>query len=445
MQRWNLPRALVALSVALTSLFAACGDDDDESSPQDSAVAGESGAGAGGISGSLSDAGGAGAAAGSDSSGSPVYVLQVAIFDVNFDRTVYFHLSDSLDLDPNLDITKDRGFPGVADFRPVGGRLLISSGEKPTITEYNIEEDLAWTEGRTVSFADYPLDDNANFFAQFQVDDHTMYLPYEVTSRIIWDPTDMTITKTLEDTQVQHTNSDGLMAWGSGNRAGIKFNGPVRYAFDYFDSNFNAGPETLVAIYDENTHAETSIVTLPCPALSTATQDEEGYTYYSTWEFQGVRALFNDGPNPCMARLKPDLTLDQDWTTDLRDITDGHYVNNLRYLANGMAVGNVLYHEKITADWTAGYDQDVADMINSDGDHWKIWLFDLKNHTGKPLEGIDSKVGPKSEAAVVDGRSFVLVGYNNWGRSRIYEITEEQKAVQVLDTVGYALTIRRLR
>ncbi len=43
---------------------------------------------------------------------------------------------------------------------------------------------------------------------------------------------------------------------------------------------------------------------------------------------------------PCNVRLTPDGELDEEWTTDFTDWTDGRYVNNFRYVGDGRAVGD---------------------------------------------------------------------------------------------------------
>lgn len=369
----------------------------------------------------------------------------MVVYDPEWNSTVSVHLSHSLDLGSELDSSQDRTFSGVVNSAAVGQRLLISSGDMPKITEYEISEDLAWTEGKSVSFLDYPLSDNANFYYQYLVDDHTAYMPFDVTSRVLWDPTTMTLGETLRDSSVPATK-DGLTAHDGGNRAAVRFTGPVRQPIYYTDKDYFAfSQDTLLAIYDEKTHAEKAVVSLPCPAVTTATVDEKGYTYYSSWEFQGTRALFGEGPKPCVARLKPDLTVDSEWTTDLRDITDGRYVNNLRYLGKGKAVANVLHHEVLEADWKGGYNADVATTIAKDGEHWRVWLFDLDKHTGKPVEGLDLPVNGHSSLEQVDGRSFLFAVYENWARSRIYELSDDGKATKRVDLKGVAAKWIRVR
>ena len=71
--------------------------------------------------------------------------------------------------------------------------LLIVGWLKRVSTRYSITDDLRWVEEDQVSFASYPLSDNANLFSQYQVDDETMYLPYDGYKRIIWNPRTMEI------------------------------------------------------------------------------------------------------------------------------------------------------------------------------------------------------------------------------------------------------------
>jgi hypothetical protein len=408
------------------------------------------------LAGVLALAGGAGLAAcgdahddgdapgGSDGGGneSPLYAMMIQVYGTD-DRTVYVHLSDTLELG-EIDLTKTREFAGVANFAPIDGKLLISSGTEPSITEYEISDSFEWKQARTVSFADYPFEDNANFYYQYILSDDTAYMPFDVTNRLIWNPSAMTIEETREDSSLELFN-DGLQLQVGGNRNAIRFDGPVQQAFFYVDEDwYRYGSESYVVIYDERTHEEQDVVTLPCPGLSMASQDEDGFTYYGTWDFQGIRALFGEGPDPCVARLKPDLTLDAAWTTDLRDLTGGRYVNNFRYIGGGRAIGNVFHHELIEADWDAGYDPDVAEAINKSGGHWRFWLFDLESWEAKPVEGIDVAISGGAQFAVLDGRTFVFLPYDDWSKSKIYEL-DGGRAIERATTTGDVFKWVRVR
>lgn len=367
----------------------------------------------------------------------PLYAMMVQVYTPD-DRVVYVHLTEDLDVS-EIDLAKAREFASVANFAGIDGRILVSSGTEPEITEFGISDDLKWTKGRTVSFADYPLDDNANFYYQYVLDSEAAYLPYDATSRVVWNPAEMRIEGTLTDTNVPQ-EMDGLAVTTGGNRNAVKFQGPVQQPFFYVDENWTTyGAESVVAIYDEETNEEASTVTLPCPALSMASQDG-GYTYYGTWSFMDT-ALFGEGPAPCIARLDENYELDEAWTTDLLDATDGRYHNNFRAVGGNRAIANV-FHDEIFLEehpgmsFENGYDPDVVEALYASGPWWKLWLFDLETMTGAPVEGVEVDTASGAQFAVLDGRTFVFLPYEEWGRTKIYEIGDDGVATERGDTVG---------
>ncbi|HTV22809.1 MAG TPA: hypothetical protein VMG12_29165 [Polyangiaceae bacterium] len=361
----------------------------------------------------------------------PLYAMMIQVYTAE-DRIVYAHLSKDLEVGA-VDLSQAREFASVANFAGIGGRIYVSSGTEPEITEFGISDDLAWTEGRSISFSGFPLEDNANFYYQYVLDDSTAYMPFDGTSRIVWNPTDMVIEGTMTDTSVPAEQNGMLVATG-GNRNAIQFDGPVQQPF-FYSSELDYGPESIVAVYDADTNRETTTVTLPCPGLSMASQDS-GYTYYGTWGFLD-RALFGIGPEPCIARLTPERTLDEAWTTNLEQVTGGRPHNNFRAVGGGKAIANVLHTEELVgASFDNGYDQDVVDQIASSGPWWKLWLIDLDTMTGAPVAGIDVDTASGAQFAVLDGRTFVFLPYNDWGRSKIYEIGSDGVAIERGDTVG---------
>ncbi len=366
----------------------------------------------------------------------PLYAMMIQVYTPD-DRVVYVHLTKDLDVS-EIDLSQAREFVSVANFAGIDGRILISSGTEPEIAEFGISDDLEWTDGRTVSFAKYPLDDNANFYYQYILNESTAYLPFEATSRVVWDPAGMRITGTLTDTNVPR-ELQGLKVATGGNRNAVKFEGPVQQPFFYVDKDWTEyGAQSVVAIYDEKTNEEASTVTLPCPALSMASQDGE-YTYYGTWDFQHA-ALFSEGPEPCIARLDGNFHLDEEWTTDLTSATDGRLHNNFRAIGDHRAIANV-FHDEIFLDKHPEmsfdqYDADVVDALGASGPWWKLWLFDLETMTGAPVEGIDVDATSGAQFAVLDGRTFVFLPYQEWGRSKIYEIDGDGQATERGDTAG---------
>jgi hypothetical protein len=434
--RSALRSLLCALALCLAAI--GCGDDDTNNAEDDDdghAHAHDTDAG----DHEAADGGG-----GKDTA--PLYAMMTQVYGTDDDRTVYLSLSHTLDLD-GVDLKEAREFPGVANFETVGGRILVSSGQGPEIYEFDITEDLKWIERRTVNFSGYPLPDGdfANFYAQYIVNDHAAYLPFEVKKRIIWDPTEMEILGTRDDSDLPETR-DGLQLDTGGNRNSVRFEGPVLQPFYFHDEDWlHHGDTSLVAVYDPKTHEESQIIELPCPGLSMTTQDEDGNTYFGTWSYAGTLALFGEGAAPCMARVKPDLTVDEDWTTDWTDVTDGRYVNNFRYVGKGKAIGNVLYPELVEgADFSHGYDPDLDEALWADG-NWRFWMFDVEEHTGKPVEGVDEAVGSGAQFAVLDGRTFVFLPFDEWSKTAVYELDADGVAEKRFVVAGDVFKWVRVR
>lgn len=373
----------------------------------------------------------------------PVYALMTQVYDQE-DRTVYVSLSDTLDI-TRVSLAEAREFPGVANLAAASGRLLISDGQAPTVTGFRVNDQLAWQQGETLSFLGYPLEDNANFYYQYFLDEHTVYLPYDVRKRVIWDPTDMKIRGVEEDSNLE-LERGGLRLDTGGNRNGVRFVGPVLQPFYYHDEDWvYHGDSSVAAVYDPATHKETQLIELPCPGLSMTTQDESGMTYFGTWSYSGALALFHAGAAPCVARVKPDLTLDAAWTTDLTSWTDGRYVNNFRYIGHGKAIGNVLHHELIDADFSGPFDPEVDQAIWAMGPHWRLWMFDVDTEKAWPIEGIDLEIGSGAQFSIIDGRTFVFLPFEDWSKSMVYELSDDGTATARFEVPGDVFKWIRVR
>lgn len=374
----------------------------------------------------------------------PLYALLTQVYGVDDDRTVYISLSNTLDVG-NVDLTRAREFAGVTNFNAIGGRILVSSGQVPAITEYEITEELQWVEGRTLGFQSYPLTDNANWYYQFVLNDNTAYLPFEGYKRVVWDPTEMTITSTMEDGTLPPVVGSLLLEAG-GNRNGIRYSNAVYQAFFYHDQDwFRFGADSVIISYDPVTHRERSQLAVPCPGLAIATADEAGNTYFSSWDYLPGLALYGEGPAPCAARLRPDGTLDEAWTTDFTGLTGGRYVTNFRYVGGGRAVANVLHAEEMAVDFSQPMDPEVVSNLYQSGPHWHFWLFDLNTQTARPVEGVNAEIGSSAQFAVLDGRTFVFLPYEQYSRSKIYEIDATGRATEHVDVLGDVFKWVRVR
>lgn len=371
----------------------------------------------------------------------PVYVMMTQVYTTD-DRIIYFSTSDSLDID-GVSFSDATEAPGVANFTTLGGKLYISSGEEPKITQYDVLPDRSLSETGVISFGAYPLGDNANFYYHYIVDENLAYLPYETTKRVAWNPSEMTILSDETSSTMPLTDA-GLTLQSGGNRTAVRYpSGPVLQPFFYTDDNWERfGTRSLVATYDTATHAETRVHDVPCLGLTLTTRDEAGNTYLSSNAYSPLRKLHDEGPAPCVVKVKPDGLIDAAWTTDLSSMTGGRYAMEFRYLRGGLAYASVLDHEALGLDFDQPYDSANEQLLTADV--FDYWLFDLNTNTARPITGID--ITPQSaQFAVIDGRIFLFCVFDEYGMTRVFELSSEGVATKKFDVPGDVFKWERLR
>jgi hypothetical protein len=371
----------------------------------------------------------------------PLYALETSVYGPDDSVTSYVTLTESLDL-TELPADRAREFSGYSFISNVNGKLLVSDGEAPTITSYDIDADLEWHESARVNFGNHGVTGGAaGFERQWLLDTNTAYLTLEVTSRVVWSPSEMVIKGVMEDTTLERER-DGLQLDATFNRQPRMLNGPILKPFYYRDNDwFMFGQTTSIAVYDPVTNVETSVIDVPCPSLEVASQDEAGNTYFSTWTYGPVLGLYGMGPELCVRRITPDSTLDESWAPDLKTWTGGRPVNVFRYMREGKAVGTVLHVDEVAIDFSGGYDEKEAAQLDT---HWRLWFFDLDTQTARPIEGIEG-AGSGFFWANLDGRTFLAVPNADWSRSSVYELDIEGNATPRFETTGFINDWIRIR
>lgn len=368
----------------------------------------------------------------------PLYALQVVVFDPDFNAASYVVLSTTLDL-TSISLDTAREFPGFVSIMAAGGQLLVTSADEPRVTRFAISADLGWTENGSLSFANQGAQ-TADVTQQFFLNERVAYLTTDVTSRVIWDPTGFAIVGVRERSSLAIEPEAGLVLEPAFNRTAWVWQGPVVRPFYHRDEDwFEFSADSEVVVYDPVTHEERDVVSIPCPALENATQDEAGYTYFSTWNYEPTLHLFGEGPKPCVVRFTPEGLYDQSWSPDLSAWTGGRHPQVLRYLADGKAVASVLHHEEIVADWAAGYSPEVGDEVNG-GNHFHLWLFDFDAQSARELADVEPS-NAQYQGKTIDGRSFVFL----WGRSRVYELDATGAARELFASNGWVYDWVRVR
>jgi hypothetical protein len=372
----------------------------------------------------------------------PLYALHVVLFDPDFNASSYVVLSDTLDLE-SVSLDGAREFPGFGSIMASGGKLLVADPEAPIIDRFAISPDFQWSDDGSLSFGDYGAT-TADVTAQFFLNEANAYLGFDLTSRVLWNPKDFEITGIRDRSTLSAEPQDGLQLEPAFNRTSWIWRGPVLRPFYYRDEAwFEFSADSRVALYDPQTHEEREVVTVPCPALENATQDEDGYTYFSTWNYEPTLFLYGSGPKPCVVRFDSNGLLDRDWAPDLSAWTGGRHPQVFRYLRDGKAVASVLHHEEVTSDWSGGYTPEVGDEVVG-GNHFHLWMFDLRAETAQLLDAVEPS-NAQYHGKTIDGRSFVFMPYDLWGRSKVYELKMDGTAEQLFETVGWVYDWVRVR
>lgn len=416
------------------------GVDDDAGLPESGGsggVGGLQGAGSGGRAGSLAaGSGGHSAAAGAGgAAGSSAPIDQRAYLYMRRDGAGVTHVTLSHTPDASLDKTHDI----TGDVRIFSGSLFALSAN--VLTKYEVDNDLELVNKGQLDFRSYPLTHPIAFFDMTQIGAHSVYIQTNTVGRIVWDPIDGVI-RSVSDTSMLPRTLEELPLHAAGNANQVAFDERGWLLYNYTDTDgFKYGSKSYLASYDASTQQET-LTEIPCPGIDTASVDEQGRTYVSSAAYSGLLTLYGLGPKSCVARLRADGTLDETWTTDLLDVTDGHYPVMLQYGRDGWALMNVLYHEDLGANFS---DTTIPPAVLIElwrPVHWKVWRVDLGTRTGQPLTELTGRLDPGA-LSWRDGRVYVRSPADAVsGTSKLYELGKSGTLSLVDESSGAGKWIR---
>lgn len=346
------------------------------------------------------------------------YALQTMVYQPDESVMAYLALTDTLDVQ-DISLAQAQELSSYAFVTSVGGKLLVSSGDRPTITQYDVTDTLELDLRDSVSFLNQGVTQGgAGLERHWFLDEETAYLTLETTGRVVWNPTTLDIIDVKDESSLEPTR-DGFQLDAAFNRPPQLLEGPVLKPFVYHDESwFHYADSSVIAVYDPVTHEEKTLLDVPCPGLEVSSQDEAGNTYFSSWTYGPTLSLFGEGPAPCIARVKPNATLDESFTTDFSAWTEGRPTMVFRYLAKGKALATVLHVDEADVDFAAGYDEDAATALDS---LYRLWLIDLDDQSAKPVQGVGS-VASGFNVAILEDRTFLFVPNEEWSATTVFEL-----------------------
>ncbi|MET0795192.1 MAG: hypothetical protein ABW061_26980 [Polyangiaceae bacterium] len=366
------------------------------------------------------------------------YALASRVSNVDSDST-YISLITSLD-SVNVDLKNALEIPGAASVAAYGGWLFVGGGESPTITRYSITADGGFVPETTLSFANQDLgdfgvyiDDWGNTF----INAHKAYLSNSSSSTIVWDPTEMVITGTIEQPELVRDaplSFDGSPGVVSGNR--------LYRTFFWKDwDEYQTYPEQYLAVFDVEHDKLLEIVPEQrCPGMNNnLSSDEDGNIYFSNWVYNVTETLGRGAPKSCALRLDvAKERFDDDFQLTFSNLADGREGAALTYLKKDKAVFAAFYDENVTIDAKT----DLNELALSA--NWRLWETDLKTKTAAPLPGVDWLAGGYA-VVHVDGRTFLMVPGVDYAQTTVHELDAEGGASKAFEIPGDSYQILKLR
>jgi hypothetical protein len=378
-----------------------------------------------------------------------VYALHYSVTAEGDNRVSYVYLSKTLDFPERIELSQSREFFGYANSIEASG-FLVMSDEGSVMRKWAISSDLKWSEVTSISFASYEDTDDVGFWRQTVVNPTSAFLLHNVTDRLVWNPTEFKILRDVTETTLP-LKKDGLDLAFAAHRdpsPSVDYKGPPLRPFGYEGENAQGdwvtSPNSLVVRYEPETYAEAAIYDVPCRSLQAPSQDEQGNTYWSDTGYEAQDALFpaTGKAKPCVAKFGPDGVYDPTWTTDFASWTGGRLVGTWRYVRDGIAVGTVLHHEEVTADFTQAPSEATLEELAK---HWYLWTFDLKTKTAKQT-ALKTPVDRGFMSAEFGDRYFIL--QTPWEpRSEVqnYEVSIDGTVKPAFKTAGGAYTLSEVR
>lgn len=363
----------------------------------------------------------------------PLYAL-VSVITNNVSATTYVQLVDSLDGQSHLTLDGAREFSGFAPANPSGGKIIVSNGDKPQMTSFSLGEDHAWTEERTVSFANFT---QKPVLWNLQASPTQAYVAFDGPNQIAWNPTDFTITGAVTAPDTIPLTRGGLsIAAGYGFAASGPYVYRSYYWSDLLFSQFSK--ESDVTVLDTRTNTFAAALEAPCPHFHVASTDDDGNVYFSNGSGSIPQAVLDaNKPKNCVVRIKAGETqFDPTFDVHFRDLTDGREGGNFFDVGNGKAVFNV-YHSERAPNVTS-----ANDIVYSANYH--LWTLDLATMKAAMTEGVDF-AGGQVLVFRIDGRAFVSIPATTYSDSAIYEILPTGAAEKRFDTKGWVIEIFRVR
>jgi hypothetical protein len=330
----------------------------------------------------------------------PLYIIHSGVTQPDNSRMNYFSLVESLDEAKTLDYKDSLEVGGRPRLYAAPGFLAIGSGDAPTITRYTIENN-ALVEGDSVSFLNEGVASLGAQAVHFVSPTKAYYKDSSQAQIIVWNPSDMSITKTIKLSQ-DLVKKDGFVTTVS---AWAARDGEAYFTVSWSTPDYTKVPAgTVLARINTETDELTTTTDDRCRYLS-KTANVDGTLYFFSGVINGFGyAAYGKGEHgqkDCFLRIAPGAkTFDSSFMGSMATALGDGYVGTAIAVTEAGEIWAQVADLAVTPhETTSTYQQ-----WYSKG--WSWWHLPLKTLTGAVK--VAGEPGAYSGSALTFGSNFYL-------------------------------------
>ena len=253
----------------------------------------------------------------------PAFAVGTRVWD-DSSTTSYFNIVDSLDAGTTVDTSRAIEVAGAAKLFSLGslGWFAIGGGESPTISRYEVDENNQLQPRETISLQNYGVE--SLWDTVYVVSPTKAYYPDRDNRQlIVWNPTEMTITGSIE---LPQTNRDGFLAL-YGYTPVLRGN-QLLFTVGWFDwtTNDEVRSETGLVVIDTTTDTVARFdVDSRCGGITTGVTVANGDVYFASSALAAAAyKLGRMTSEPCVLRVRAgETTLDTSYHVELDTLSAG--------------------------------------------------------------------------------------------------------------------------
>lgn len=368
----------------------------------------------------------------------PVFAIWTLVTQQE-ESNAYLKLVDDLALDGEQVALDDaREFSGQSDIAMFGEGLLVASGDAPTISRYEVDDDLQLEPSASdarVNFTSYGLASAAFWNNQFVADDKA-YMLNGAAEIVVWNPQTLEIERTIELPQLEERAGLRVVA-GLADRASVVHDGKFYLSLYWTDDSYaERSDDSVLVVVDVATDTVDGTISADCPGLDYATVDDDGLLHFSNWTGgPGTYYVLGTAQN-CIATVDP--ATQEVTTTSFASLTGGHEGAALEYAGNGRFVMSIF--DEVRAD--AENAEDPFAIVGAT--NWQLWTYEPATGEAAPIESVDWNSGAIIHARIGDG-FYSMVPGADYGSTIVYQLGSGQNADPVFGITGWSFRLSQVR